>query len=64
MSFKLRHKFLKISMYLKTALAAETHLAEGQRLEAQQSMEKLLMLPAGTLMPTASRIKGHGLAPL
>jgi hypothetical protein len=35
--------FIKLSLYLQTAIAAETHLAEGQWLVEQLNMMKLGM---------------------
>jgi hypothetical protein len=48
MLFVFERKFLKISVDLQTALAAETHLAEGQWLEEQLNIVKLRMLRSGT----------------
>jgi hypothetical protein len=39
--FKLKHDLLKISVDLQTALAADTHLAEGQWLKEQLNLVKL-----------------------
>jgi hypothetical protein len=44
--FIFKREFLKISVDLRTALAAETHLAEGQWLEEQLNMVKLRMFRA------------------
>jgi hypothetical protein len=41
--FPHKHKLLKISIYLQTAFAAETHLAEGQWLKEQIEHGKLRM---------------------
>jgi hypothetical protein len=62
--FTFKNEFLKISIALQTALAAETHLAEGQWLEEQLNMVKLSMFREGTRMPTVSRREGQHLAPL
>jgi hypothetical protein len=50
----LKHELLKISLRLQTEFAAETHLAEGQRLEEQANAAKLGMFRAGTRMPAVS----------
>jgi hypothetical protein len=62
--FTLKHEFLKISVDLQTALAADTHLAEGQLLKEQLNVVKLRMFRVGTRMATVSRIWGQYLAPL
>jgi hypothetical protein len=48
----LKCELLKISVYLHTALAAETHLAGGQWLEEQLNVVKLRMFRAGARTPT------------
>jgi hypothetical protein len=50
--FKLNRDLLKISINLQTALAADTHLAEGQRLKVQMNVVKLRMFRVGTRRPT------------
>jgi hypothetical protein len=56
--FTLEHQLLKISVYLQTAFAAQTHLAEGQWLKEQLNMVKFLMFRVGTRMPTVSWTEG------
>jgi hypothetical protein len=41
---------------LQTVFAAETHLAEGQRLEEHVNVVKLRMFLVGTWMPTEGNI--------
>jgi hypothetical protein len=41
--FNLKHDLLKISVYLQTAFAADTHFAEGQWLKKQLNVLKFLM---------------------
>jgi hypothetical protein len=60
--FKL--EFLKISVDLQSASAAETHLAEGQWLEVQLNVVKLCMYRVGTRMLTVSRTEGQYLVPV
>jgi hypothetical protein len=62
--FALKYDLLKISVYSRTALAAETHLAAGQWLKEQLNVLKLRMFRVGTRMPTVSRTDGHCLVPL
>jgi hypothetical protein len=62
--FTLKREFLKISVNFQTALAAETHLAEGKWLEEQLNVVKLRMFRVGTRMPTVSRRDGQNLTPL
>jgi hypothetical protein len=62
--FTFKPEFLKISVDLQTAFAAETHLAEGKCPEKQLSVVKLHMFRAGTRMYTVSRIEGQNLAAL
>jgi hypothetical protein len=62
--FRFKHKLLKISVNLQTALAAETRLAEGQWLELQLNMEELRMFRLGTRMPHVSRRTGKHFEPL
>jgi hypothetical protein len=57
--FKLKHDLLKISIDVQTALAADTHLAEGQWLKEQLNVVKLRMFRVGTRRPTVSRIEGQ-----
>jgi hypothetical protein len=64
MLFTLKYDLLKISIYLQTAFAAETHLAEGQWLKEQLNVLNLRMFRVGTRMPTVSRTDGHCLVPL
>jgi hypothetical protein len=61
--FKLKHDLLKISIDLRTALAADTHLAEGQWLTEQLNVVKLRMFRVGTRRPTVSRTEGEYLVP-
>jgi hypothetical protein len=61
--FKLKHYLLKISIDLQTALAADTHLAEGQWLKEQLNVVKLRMFRVGTRRPTVSRTEGQYLVP-
>jgi hypothetical protein len=49
---------------LQTALAAETHLAEGQWLKEQLNVVKLCMFRVGTRRPTVSRTEGQCLVSL
>jgi hypothetical protein len=46
--FTLKPRFLKISVDLQAALAAETPSTEGQWLEEQMNVEKLRTFRAGT----------------
>jgi hypothetical protein len=62
--FTLKYDLLKIFVYLQTAFASETHLAEGQWLKEQLNVLKLRMFRVATLMPTVSRTDGHCLVPL
>jgi hypothetical protein len=62
--FTFKRKFLKISVDLHSALAAEAHLAEGQWLEEQPSVVHLRMYRAGTRKPIVSGRKEQNLAPL
>jgi hypothetical protein len=62
--FVFKREFLQISVDLQTALAAETHRAEGQWLEEQLNTAKLRTFSVGTRMPTDSRAEGQYLAPL
>jgi hypothetical protein len=57
--FKLKHDLLKMSLDLQTALAPDTHLAEGQWLKEQLNVAKIGMFPVGTRRPTASRTEGN-----
>jgi hypothetical protein len=52
---KLKHELLEISVDLQSALAADTHLAEGQWLKEQLNVVKLRMFRVGTRMPAGSR---------
>jgi hypothetical protein len=61
---KFEHDLLKISIYLRTEFAADTHLAEGQWLKEQLNVVKLGLFRVGTRMPTVSRTDGHCLVPL
>jgi hypothetical protein len=45
---KLKHDFLKMSIDLQTAFAADTHLAEGPWLKEQLNVVKLRMFRVGT----------------
>jgi hypothetical protein len=62
--FTFKPEYLNISVGLHTALAAETHRAEGQWLKEQLNVVKLRMLRVGTRMQTVSRTEGQYLAPL
>jgi hypothetical protein len=62
--FTFKYDLLKISVYLQTEFAAETHPAEGQWLKEQLNVLKLRMFRVGTRMPTVSRTDGHCLVPL
>jgi hypothetical protein len=62
--FKLKHDLLKISIDLQTALAADTHLAEGQWPKEQLNVVKLRMYRVGTRRPTVTRTEGQYLVPL
>jgi hypothetical protein len=62
--FKLQHDFLKISVDLQTAFAADTQLAEGLWLTEQLNAVKLCTFRVGTRMPTVSRTEGQYLVPL
>jgi hypothetical protein len=53
------HDLLKISIDLQIALAADTHLAEGQWLKEQLNVLKLRMFRVGTRRPTVSRAEGQ-----
>jgi hypothetical protein len=53
----------KKSINLQTALAADTHLPEGQWLKEQLNVVKLRMFRVGTRRPTSSRTEGQYLAP-
>jgi hypothetical protein len=57
----LKCELLKILVCLQTALALETHVAEGQWLEEQVNMVKLPIFRVGTRRPTVSRTKGQHL---
>jgi hypothetical protein len=48
MLFTLKFELLQILVYLQTAFAAETHPAEGQRLEEQLNLVKLFMFRVRT----------------
>jgi hypothetical protein len=61
--FKLKRDLLKISIDLQTALAADTHLAEGQWLKEQLKVVKLRMFRVGTRRPTVTRTEGQYLVP-
>jgi hypothetical protein len=61
--FKLKHDLLKISIDLQTALAADTHLAEGQWLTEQLNLVKLGMFRVRTRRPTVSRTEGQYFVP-
>jgi hypothetical protein len=62
--FKLKHDLLKISIDLQTALAADTHLAEGQWPKKQLNVVKLGMFRVGTRMPDVSWTEEQYLVPL
>jgi hypothetical protein len=62
--FRFRHELLKVSVDVQTAVAVETHLAEGQWLKEQLNMVKLHMFRVGTRMPAISRGEGQHIAPL
>jgi hypothetical protein len=53
----------KTSTSLQTALAAEAHLAEGQFLLTEQTLNigKSRMYRAGTRRPTISKAEGQGI---
>jgi hypothetical protein len=55
---KLKHDLLKTFVNLKTAFAADTHLAKGQWLKEEQKVVTLRMFLVGTRMPTVSRTEG------
>jgi hypothetical protein len=55
--FILKRKFLKISVDLQTALAAEAGPPEGQRLEEQLKSVKLHSFLAKTVIPNVSEEK-------
>jgi hypothetical protein len=61
--FKLKRDLLKIFINLQTALAADTHLADGQWLTEQLNVVKLRMFRVGTRRPTISRTEGQYLVP-
>jgi hypothetical protein len=58
MSFQLKHRFLKISEDLQTALATEAHPAGGAT-----EHRKVTMIQAVTRVSTVSRKEGPNLAP-
>jgi hypothetical protein len=64
---RLRSTFLapKTSTSLQTTLAADAHLAEGQFLHDEQTLNraKLLIYRAGTLRPTISKTERQNLKP-
>jgi hypothetical protein len=62
--FKLKHGLLKLSVDLRTAFSADTHLAKGQWLKEQLKVLKLRMFRVGTRMPTVSRTEEQCLVPL
>jgi hypothetical protein len=53
------------SISLQTTLAAEAHLAEGQYLLEEQTLNKVksLIYRAGTRRPTISKTEGQNLEP-
>jgi hypothetical protein len=53
-----------MSVNSETALAAETHRAEGQWPEEQENVVKLRMFRAGTLIADSFEDRGQYLAPL
>jgi hypothetical protein len=53
--FIFKPEFLKIFLDLQISFGAETRRAEGQWLEEQQKMVKLIIFRVGTRMPTISR---------
>jgi hypothetical protein len=57
--FKLKRDVLIISIDLQTAIAADTHLAEGQWLKEQLNVVQLRMFRVGTRMQTVSRADGQ-----
>jgi hypothetical protein len=54
-----KHESLIISVNLRTAFAAETHLSEGQWLKAQLKVVKLRVFRVRTRIPTVSRTDGQ-----
>jgi hypothetical protein len=60
----IKHELLQISVGLQTTFVAETHVAEGQRLEEHVNMVKLRTLRIEARMPTISRTDGQHLVPL
>jgi hypothetical protein len=62
--FTRKHDLLKISLYLQTAFATETHLAEGQWLKEQMEVLKLRMFRVGTRMRLFPGQRGQCLVPL
>jgi hypothetical protein len=62
-AFQTKTRLTKIPIDLQTALAADTHLAEGQWLTEQLIVVKLRMFPVGTRRPTVSRTRGQYLVP-
>jgi hypothetical protein len=50
--FIFKREFLKISVDLQTAFAAEARRAQGQRLEEEMNIVKLHRLPVGIYMQT------------
>jgi hypothetical protein len=61
--FKLQYDLLKTSIDLQTALAADTHLAEGQWLKERLNVAKLRMFRVGTRRQTVSRTEGQFIVP-
>jgi hypothetical protein len=62
--FTLKHGLVKLSVDLQTALAAETHVQEGQWSEDQLNILKLRMSEVGTRVPAVYRIEGQHLVSL
>jgi hypothetical protein len=62
--FTQKHDLLKISVDLRIAFAAETHLAEGHWLKEQLNKVKLRMFRVGIRMPTVFTTEGKYLVPL
>jgi hypothetical protein len=57
MLFKFKQKFLKISVELQTALAAEAQSAEEKCLKEQLNLKKLVTFRAGTRISSVSSVE-------
>jgi hypothetical protein len=62
-SFKEVMGFPKISVSLHTRLAAETHRADGEFLQAAANGEEFLTLREGTRIPVVSKTEGQHFKP-